>query len=486
MNTSRLIMLITFLGVFAMAARVSVDSDTWWHLRAGQWIYENRAILQVDSFSYTRAGMPWLYPGWLIELMMYGLYRAGGLGALNLWTAGMVTLAFVFIWHALSGDPFLRAFAIILGATVSGVYWAARPYLVTFVLVAVFLWVLENYHWRGIDRLWWLPPLMVIWVNSHGGFVVGIILWGVYTVDGLIRWFYARMRRFDSQKSLQHKFVRLLIVGLLVLIGVLINPAGWVMYFYAFKTVGIGALREYIQEWQSPDFHSLQVQPFIWLLLLTIGVIGASRKQIALSDYLLIAGFAYMGLMAGRNVALFALAAPIVLTRYAAPLLEELGNKFGYHGLQENKPAGKLQYINWVLLSLVILAVAIKVLLVYPVRVNEEVIQRTMPVGAVEYLKETKPAGRLFNTYNWGGYLLWALPEYPVFIDGRTDLYSDEIISQWLQVMRAETGWEKVLDDYGVNLILIERTSLLSRILAMHPDWNQVYEDELAVIFTRK
>ena len=109
-----------------MSARVSADSDTWWHLHAaGQWIVENRAVPQVDSFSYTRKGAAWDDPNWIVEAIMYLLYRAFGPGGLNLWTAGMVTLAFVFLWRTLSGGVFLRAFVTILAATVSGVYWAA-------------------------------------------------------------------------------------------------------------------------------------------------------------------------------------------------------------------------------------------------------------------------------------------------------------------------------------------------------------------------
>jgi hypothetical protein len=486
MSTRRLVMLITFLAVFAMAARISVDTDTWWHLRAGQWILEHRSIPQVDSFSYTRAGEPWQYPGWLVEAPMYLLYKVGGPGALNLWTAGMITLAFVFVWFTLSGGPFLRAFVIVLAATVSGVYWAARPYLVTFLLAAVFLWILEDFRWRKVDRLWWLPVLMVVWVNSHGGFVVGILLWGVYIAEALIFWLYARFTHGDTVASFRKVPGRLLTIGVFLLVAVLINPSGGLMFLYASKTIGIGALQEYIQEWQSPDFHSLQVQPFVWLLLLAIGVIGASRKRLALSDYLLFSGFAYMGLMAGRNVALFALAAPVVLTRYAAPLLESLGRKHGYRGLAEQKPLGRSQYLNWLLLILVLLAVAMKSFLVFPAKVNEEVFRGTMPVSAVEYLRTVKPEGRLFNTYNWGGYLLWALPEYPVFIDGRTDLYSDEVINQWLQVMRAEPGWKQVLEDYEINLILVERESFLDRILAHDSSWISVYEDDQAVIFERR
>ena len=115
---------------------------------------------------------------------------------------------------------------------------------------------------------------------------------------------------------------RLLFIGVLIVGAVCINPSGPVMLLYPFKTVSIGALQDYIQEWQSPDFHLLSVQPFIWLLLLTLGAAGASRRRLALTDFLLVAGFAYLGLMAGRNVALFALAAPPVLARHATPLLE--------------------------------------------------------------------------------------------------------------------------------------------------------------------
>src|SRR5690606_13624710 len=99
--------------------------------------------------------------------------RALGPGGLNLWTAGMVTLSFAFLWRTLSGGLFLRVFIFVLAATVSAVYWAARPYLVTFLFAAVFLWILEDMRWGrippGSRRLLWLPVLMVIWANSHGG-----------------------------------------------------------------------------------------------------------------------------------------------------------------------------------------------------------------------------------------------------------------------------------------------------------------------------
>lgn len=487
MSLNKLVMWITFLAVFAMAARVSVDTDTWWHLRTGQWIVENRSIPQTDPFSYTRAGETWQYPGWLVQVPLYGWYHIGGPGALNLWTAGMVTLAFVFVWFTLSGGPFLRSFAIILGATVAAVYWAARPYMATFLLAAIFLWILEDFRWRKVDRLWWLPVLMVVWVNSHAGFLAGILLWGVYLTYALVQWLSSRLWQKGREPDHRQSLIRLLLVGALMIAVVLINPFGPAMYLYAFKTVGIGALKDYIQEWQSPDFHALNVQPFAWLVLLTLGVVGASRKRLALTDFLLFTGFAYMGLLAGRNVALFALVAPVVLTRHAAPLLAALGRKFGYRQLAMNgRGARKKGYLNWGLLVLIVLAVAIKSISVLPRLVNEAAFRQGLPVGAVEYLQQAKPPGRLFNSYNWGGYLLWALPEYPVFIDGRTDLYMDEVIDQWLQVARAEDGWQQVLEDYDVRLVLIEQDSMLDRVLEYESGWTPIYADNQAVIYQVK
>jgi hypothetical protein len=494
-SLSRLVTCLTFLAVFAMAARVSVDSDTWWHLRAGAWIVEHGEVLKTDLFSYTRYGAPWAYPGWLVEAPMYLIYSAFGAGGLNLWTALMVTLAFAFVWGTQSGGVFLKGFVTILAAAASAVYWAARPYLITFLLAAVFLWILEGYRWRrpgAAGRLWWLPLLMVIWANSHGGFAVGFLIWGVYWAAQVFGWIVdgtllSRLRTIVRHPgaALGDPDLRLWWVGLLMLLAVCLNPSGPVMLLYPFKTVSIGSLQDYIQEWQSPDFHSRQAQPFIWLLLLTLGAVGASRRRLALSDFLLVGGFAYMGLLAWRNIALFALAAPAVLTRHAAPLLEILGRRVGYRGVAQRKERGARRVLNWVLLIVIIFAALVKAGTGASQAASTAVFQETMPVGAVEWIKQTSPVGRLFNTYNWGGYLLWELPEYPVFIDGRTDLYDDEIIDEWLEVMRAGPGWREILTGYDIDLVLVEAGSTLDRTLEQEPGWSEAYRDELAVVYQR-
>jgi hypothetical protein len=240
-------------------------------------------------------------------------------------------------------------------------------------------------------------------------------------------------------------------------------------------------LKDYIQEWQTPDFHLVSVQPFIVLLLLTLGAAGFSRKRMAFTDFALVSGFAYMGLLAGRNIALFALVAPMALTRHAAPTLEALGRRLGF---RRDNPDGGKRRVNLVILGLVLLAVGFKVAMVYPASVNEQSFRKGLPVEAVKYLRQARPPGRLFNAYNWGGYLLWALPEYPVFVDGRTDLYNDQVLEEWLRTVRAEEGWQEVLDRWGVRLVLLEPDMPLVNLLKER-DWKLLYSDEVAVIYAR-
>jgi len=489
-----------------MAVRSSLDSDTWWHLRAGQWIVENLSVPQVDHFSYTRMGQSWQYPGWLTEAPLYLIYKFTGPSGLNLWTAIIVTLAFAFVYLTLSGGVFLRAFVVILSAATSAIYWAARPHLVTFLLTAIYLWVLEGYRWNvGVRqtvkrRLWWLPLLMVIWANSHGGFIVGFIITGIYIFEAVSRWIFFRVFAHFRRKQLnladngeanidleidqaKSTVLRLLLTGLGMLIAVCLNPSGPIMLLYPFKTVSIGSLSQYIQEWQPPDFHSAQVQPFIWLILITFGIVGISRRRIATSDLLLFTGFLYLSFNAARNIALFALAAAPVLSRYANGLLDDLSQYFMVDMNDLKNTQGKA-WINWAIFVVLMLGVIARVMMASLPENNWIEIARLMPVNAVEEIKNSKPPGRLFNSYNWGGYLLYELPEYPVFIDGRTDIYDDELVYEWLNIYQAKPGWQQLLDRWGVRLILIEPSSPLVNQLEQN-GWRLAYRDQIAVLYQR-
>lgn len=487
MSFRRLIVCLTFVAVLAMATRVAIDTDTWWHLRAGAWMVEEKRILRTDPFSLTRLGEPWIYPGWLAQIVMYGTYQAFGYAGLNMLTALMVLLAFSFIWPLLDAPPLLRAPILLLGVTVSGVYWSARPHIFSFVLAGIFLWALESARKGGRSKLWMLPPLMALWSNLHGGFAIGFMLIGAYLIGDIFEVLLAMFLRSASPEEiwLEHKptIRALVVVGLICAMAVSINPHGPQMILYPFKTVSVGMLQEYIEEWQSPDFHRLEVQPFLWMLILCIVVLAISRKRKDAVELILVISFAYLSFIAARNIALFALVAAPVLARHGnatlKPVLE--GKDWGPQ-LPERIARG----VNMALFIILGLTALLKMAIPLSDTVNQQAIMDQQPVQAVAVLRDQPNRGPLFNSYNWGGYVLWELfPNYLSFVDGRTDLFDDEILNDYLIAWSAKPGWEHVIDRWEIKVTMLEPSAPLVRALESE-GWVRHFADNKAVVLLRR
>lgn len=512
LTTQRLLVAILFVAIFAMAARVQVDTDTWWHLASGRWMVQHGQVLKHDPFSHTMLGKPRIQHGWLVQIVLYRLYAALGHTGLVLAMAAVVTLAFAFVFPLGGGSPYLRAFTTVLAAITSAVVWVARPQIVSFLLTAVFAYLLDRYKRRGRAPLWLLPFLTVLWVNCHGAFITAFLLLGGYVVGEGLNWLIGWRppsippacggEASERQGGLSARQIRtLVLVTLICLAVVVLNPQTYRMYTYPFQTVSIGVLRDFIQEWRSPDFHGLHLHPFIWMLLLTLAAMGFSGQRADLTDVGLVAGFAYLSLLAGRNIALFALLDGPVLARYGAPALARLAGAVQARWSDmpadsETLPAGqpqagtrrplgpRLAFLNWALLGLVALAALIKVAMPLLPTEREKAMADFLPVEAVHYIQRERLPGPMFNSYNWGGYLIWTLyPDHLVFVDGRTDLYDDPFLRNYLDVVLVQENWRKVLARYGVRFVLIERDSALARFLAADDGWQQRYADDLAVIF---
>ena len=483
----RLLAVLTLLLILAMAARYAIYPDTWWHLRAGQWIWLHRALPNVDHFSYTRLGEAWHYPGWPVEVLMYGLYRWGGAGALNVAVALTVTATWGLVWLTLrelevAVHPLLKAGAVALGAATSAIYWSARPHLLSFLLSALFLWLLARARRRGARVLLWLPFLMVLWVNSHGAFIMGLVWWGAYWAAAVIRWAVQRWREgTQAARPGWRWLLTLTAIGAALVVAVLVNPYGLEMYGYPFKTLGIHALRK-ISEWQAPDFHKTSLLPMLALLVALVWAVGASARRMTLEHAFLVGGMLVLALTAVRNVALFAVVATPVLARHGEYLLRDVLQWLPARSTRT--PAQPHPKINLGLVALAALLALGKLGVMALPAVNASATARNFPVGAAAFLETERPQGRLFNDYGWGAYLLWAAPDYPVFIDGRADLYGDEIIGQWLRVVGVKPGWEAVLDYWDVRLVLMPPDTPLGRLLLAR-GWQVLYRDNISVLYGR-
>jgi hypothetical protein len=472
---------IMLLGVLAMAARVAVDSDTWWHLRAGAWMVTHGHVLDRDEFTSTFAGQAWRYPAWLSQTAFYMVFSRFGYGGLNTLTALCVVAAFALVYAASTGRVYVRALAVLLGAAASSVFWAARPHMASFVLGAAFLLILELYRRRGRNYLWLLPVLMALWANLHPGFAIGFIFIGLVGLGEIGRALLGQ----QSWRAVGW----LAAAGLACLLAILITPYGPDLMLFPFQTVAISTLRDRIQEWQSPNFHLREAQVFIALWLLTLAAVGFSRQPLDVTDFVLLAGTFYLALLAGRNLALFALVAPPILSRHASAALAALRERdWPVLARWRRPPAPPVRHaalFNWLILGLVAVATLLKVVVVSDPALNAQLATRGLPVAAVDYLAEQDLPGPLYNPYEWGGYLAWRLyPAYPIFVDGRTDLYPEPFLQDYLRLSAGAPDWETLLARYHIRLVLVPAGSALAELVTAQPGWIERYADSTAVVLS--
>jgi len=479
LTLDRTIALILICLLAAIAIRVPVDTDTWWHIRSGE-VTLTQGMIYTDPFSHTKAGEPWINHSWGAQVIMYGVYQVMGNVGLSLLQAVLAVGGMMILYRVSPGPALTRAFIMILGAAAAAVFWSARPQMFTFFLSCLVLALLIDVK-RGRDRLWVLPIIMGIWGNLHAGFSIGFLLMGGALVGEILN-------RLTGLPALTWpKIGKLAAMIALSVLALLVNPYGAAMLAVPFQTVNIGALRQYIQEWNSPDFQGRETWPFIALVLALLGAAWVSRAPFDWTFFSLVGGSLFLALLYGRNVSFFATIATPVLSDLAANALRERG------WLQARRAmvTPRSSRLNMVLVGLVVAGVGLYALgVLLPVTIQQAQ-ERFLPIKAVDYLNENNPPGPMFNSYNWGGYLMFAAPQYKVFIDGRTDLYGD-FLSTYYDTAQGWEGWQNILDQYDIRLVVVEATSGLADVLRKSPDWTLAYEDEsiegapkLAAIFTR-
>lgn len=484
MSMNRLATWLGFIAAGLIALQFSVDSDTWWHLAAGRWMVEHGQLLRADVFSQTMSGHDWINPGWLAQLALYGVYRLAGLPGLNVWTAAMALVGLSFVWRVMEGSGLLKAFVLVAAASAAAVFWSARPQMVTFTLAALFVWVLERWRRGEADRLWILPLASLLWVNSHGGFAVGPLLIGTYIAGAWIGTALEALKAptvgmSDLARRAWSASRELLMFGGLSILALMANPQGPEILVYPLRTVSIDVLQAYIQEWQSPDFHSPQMLPFAFLLLATMGSLALSRRRKSPTELLLVFGFAYLSLTAARNISLFAVVAAPSLSRHGYEALEPIASRIPLGPELSQEFARRLNA------ALSVFVVVAAVLWASPkLQVDENAAQAAsrFPETAINVLERDHPPGPILNTYRWGGYLIWRLyPDYKSFVDGRTDLFGDALLQEYLKVWTAGEGWREVIADRGFRLALLEAEAPVVAALRLE-GWKTLVEDEAAVL----
>jgi hypothetical protein len=450
LTLDRFLVGVMVLVIFAAAACASVQSDTWWQLRSGQLILETGQIWTVDPFSSTVYGGYWPNHEWFAEVLFYVGFVLGGLPLLLLVCATMITLSWCGLYTLCDGAPRFRAIVLLLGATSPEILWGVRPHVFSLVLLVVALLLVPGYR-----RHWLYPPLLLVWANLHAGVVFGGVVVAAVCVVGLVA----------DRGNWRHW----LLVVLASALATLVNPLGFDLWLYVINSFG-DTTRTYLQEWQPPRLDWPLSYPFFILVIAWIvALIRGRQRWRGQRDWtllLLSLVFVLLGFRSIRHTAFFAVVALPLITR----------------PFEATVPANRRSAALGVLHLGLLLALMVGGVLVVQRTWAATIIRPPLAPGAVAAVRACD--GRLYNTYDSGGPLIWLVPERPVFVDNRQDPYPADLLFR--AVIAEQRGeYRELFQSYDIGCALVPVKQPIYPALRQDPAWQEVYHDDTVAVLQR-
>jgi len=466
------ILILTALLLLTWFSGEIADTDIWLHLMTGRHTLETHALTVPDPFSYTSNRISAAYPGeaktryfnltheWLAQIGMYLIYTVTGFPGLVL-SRALLLVAFcalvgLMVWWRNHG--FLRSIgAAVTAGAVAINFQQSRPFLVTFVFLAVTMAILERRRW-----MWALPVVFLLWANMHGGYFMGWAVLGAYCGEALLN----RLRKLPVPGERD-----LWLVTAACFVASAINPNGLrvieIMINYRGSSIQASNL-----EWQYPAFW----EPSAYSLVLfgSLIVMLIRHRHTRPADWLLYIVFAAASLLAVRNTILMGLVGSVLLFSYLPAPKRPLPAMAGYAAA----------------LALLVAAV-IHLRTGEAFQLHEAAWQ--LPTRAADFLATHKVTTPIFNTYENGGYLVWRLwPTQKDFIDPRG--LSEEAFADYQHILAYAPDVDRLLDKYGIGAIVVDgfdRFTGQVRGLALalsdpsQKTWKLVQADEKGVVFLR-
>lgn len=461
-----------------MAARGVTDPDVWWHLRSGQLIFQTHHIPHTDPYSFTKNGQPWIDHEWLSQILLYGTYKLTGWGGLIAEFAVIIMAAFGMVYLRSPGRPYIAGAMTAWGAVASIPSWGVRPQMLTLLLASVFLLILDR-SYRRPKLLWWTAPLMLLWINLHAGYALGIALLALYLAGSVLDLVFGQGDWPDPAKW----FRQALLVTVVCIAVVPINPCGTRLYSYPFETLRSPAMLSMIAEWGSPNFHQGRNLAVLLMILAILTLAAISPRRLRPREFLLLSVTLYAGLRSVRHLPIFVLVAVPIISGMIHEWLQETAGKeilAGRAALTRAKMA-----VNTLLLAGMIGFAGVRVH--YVIAHQNQAEAREFPAAAASFIAEARPPAPLLEHYNWGGYFIWKLyPDYPVFIDGRADVYGDAFLDGFAATYYVRgNSWQTPLEKWNIRTVALPPDSPLVTALQSIAGWKTIFTDREAVVLSR-
>jgi hypothetical protein len=502
-STSELIFVL-LLGAFAagpLGQKLLGDAGIGWHIRTGQLILQTGAVPRADPFSATMGGQPWYAWEWLYDILVGWFERIAGLNAVVFANALVIAATFALVFRRMiaRGTGLIVAVGfVLLGVFASSIHFLARPHVVSWLLTLAFFEILREFELDGrAARLAWLPAIMLVWVNIHGGFLVGLALIGLFFVAAIPQAICGGTRelRAGGVRRMKALAVATTVCGVITFA----NPYGYRLHEHIYRYLTDRFLMDHIDEFLSPNFHGAAQKCFALLILITIVAVAISRRRICVSELLVISFAVYSGLYSARNIPVASILLVLIvgprlsaafrssaaegkLSASGGRLLDRFTRFEGRMSAQESALRG-----HWVAVAAVLFGAWICLhagRLGATQVMNASFDAKRFPVQAVAWLQHQPVRGPVFCPDSWGGYLIYhAFPDLKAVVDDRHDLYGAEYFKQYLKIMRVEPGWDKALSQTRADWLLLPSQSSAATLLRQVPTWGIAYSDETAIIF---
>jgi hypothetical protein len=489
------------LPVFALLCKVFMFPlpvlDFWWHLKMGEIIARTGSIPSVDLFSFTAAGKPFVVQNWLAELIFYGSYKVGGFPLIVFLTALIALCGLLFVYKlCLQATNNVRLAACLGLFAAAENYTFARPQAFSFLLFAAYYSILVGYRERRCDRIWQLPVLMILWVNLHGAFVLGLGLIALYIACETCRRFIIPTR---TDALTWNEIRKLALVLLFCSAATLLNPETYKIYEYVRTVVSDPASQQFVAEWQPPRVNQLLgIVLFYgpWLSGLLIFVYA--HKKPDLTETALFFGFGVFAMMATRNAAWFSIVAIPIMARYLPTLdlrsllplrrFRLINRIFECSERSDIESAGQRR-LNVVIATLAMLVLVAQSPWIRPTLNKASLLDKKTPVGAADFIEQHGLSGHIFHAQIFGDYLIWRLwPKQKSFLDGRVHLFGLEFIRQYTGLLR-DSHWEEILQRWDIRYMLLSKSPeeedelKTIEVIRKSSRWTKLYEDDVSILF---
>lgn len=486
-----------------LSAGLLYDAGMGWHIRNGDYILATGSVPRVDHFSYTMAGRPWFAWEWLYDVLLSAVHSLAGLEGIVVLSAFIIALTFKLLYEAAlrsSGSLLAAAVLVVLAGRASAVHFLARPHLISWLFTLFFLLCLERFRAGKPRSLWWLPAIMLLWVNLHGGYVMGFVLVAVYLADQA--WTLLTAAAAETRAEARTGAKQLAMALTACLLATFANPYGYELHVHVWRYLTDSYLMNHIEEFASPNFHDKAAQSFELLILLSLAAVIFSPRARSFCALLLMAVAIHASLFAVRNLPISSLILAVAVAPALGDALRRSPAYSGFgaatrrwfgrlQGFSDRMAAVESQLSGNALPALVVL-VTLLLLANHGQFLSMPVLKagfdpQHMPVKAVDFIQQRGIRENLATPDGWSGYLIYRLyPDFHVYMDDRHDFYGSDFIRDYIKLIYVNWDWQTVIEKHSIRWVLVGPNAPLASILKQTAGWHVAYDDGVAILFERQ